>query len=53
MYPDIKRFVAEAIEVVFVPRVVVRQIGLALALETGVVTVRQVLAIVQTVHSNF
>jgi TAG lipase/steryl ester hydrolase/phospholipase A2/LPA acyltransferase len=53
VYPDIKRLVTEAVEVVFVPRAVARQIGLALALEVGVVTVRQVLAIVENVHSNF
>lgn len=37
----------------FVPKAIVRQVTLAILLETGVVTVNQVLAIVHKLYSNF
>lgn len=41
------------IEFVFVPKAIARQVALAILLETGVVTVNQVLAIVHKIYSNF
>lgn len=43
----------EIIECVFVPKAIVKQVTLAVLLETGVVTLNQVLRIVQTLCCNF
>lgn len=51
--PFLKKYVAEVIEFVFVPKAIARQVALAILLETGVVTVNQVLAIVHKIYSNF
>ena len=51
--PHLKDYVIEIIEYVFVPRAIARQVALAILLETGVVTVNQVLAIVKKLYSNF
>jgi TAG lipase/steryl ester hydrolase/phospholipase A2/LPA acyltransferase len=51
--PLMKRVAFEAIETVFATKAVARQLALAFALETGVVTVNQVLRVVTLILSNF
>lgn len=51
--PDMQRVASEAIEVVFVPKIIARQLALAIALETGAVTTNQVLSVVQRIYCNF
>ena len=51
--PHAKECIVEMIEYVFVPRAIARQVALAVLLETGVVTINQVFAIVNRIYCNF
>lgn len=51
--PMMKKIAAEALETVFATKAVAKQLALAVALETGMVTVNQVLRVVALILSNF
>lgn len=51
--PHLKQFVLEIVECVFIPKAIAKQVTLAILLETGVVTINQVLGIVHMVYCNF
>eukprot|EP00934_Nitzschia_sp_Nitz4_P005640 Nitzschia sp. Nitz4//scaffold10_size219509//111906//114647//NITZ4_001432-RA/size219509-processed-gene-0.336-mRNA-1//-1//CDS//3329532932//5630//frame0 len=52
-FPTVKDATMEALEAVFQTRAVTRQLALAIALETGLVSVKQVLTVVKYILSNF
>lgn len=52
-YPMMEKVTFEAMETVFATKAVARQLALAVALETGIVTVNQVLRVVAMIFSNF
>jgi len=52
-FPELKLLVIETIEYVFVPRAIARQVALAILLETGAVTLNQILHLVQKLYCNF
>jgi TAG lipase/steryl ester hydrolase/phospholipase A2/LPA acyltransferase len=51
--PLMKKVASEAMETVFATKAVARQLALVVALETGMVTVNQVLRVVTLIFSNF
>ena len=51
--PHLKVITEEFVDIVFVPKIITKQLGLLIALEAGLVTIHQVTAIVQWVLSNF
>ena len=51
--PVIKATTLDALETIFATKAVARQLALAIALETGIVTLQQVLSVVQSLLSNF
>ena len=51
--PHLKQVTEQIIDLVFVPKVIAKQLALLVALEAGLVSVHQVTAIVQWVLSNF
>jgi len=51
--PHVKRITEEIIAVVFVPKVIAKQLALMIALKAGLVTVQQVTTIVQRLTPNF
>jgi TAG lipase/steryl ester hydrolase/phospholipase A2/LPA acyltransferase len=52
-FPIIKQATLEALETIFQTKAIGRQLALAIALETGMVTVNQVLRVVKSILSNF
>jgi len=51
--PSVQKIVAQVVELVFIPRAMVQQLVLAIALEAGVMTVHQVSTIFTKFYSNF
>jgi len=51
--PSIQKIAGQVFELVFVPKAIARQLVLAVALETGAVTINQVSAIFKKFYSNF
>lgn len=51
--PKMQQIASEAVEIIFFPKTIARQLALAIALETGVVTIQQVLSLVQRIYCNF
>jgi len=52
-FPLFKQTTLEALETVFATKTLARQLALAIALETGMVTVSQFLKVINTIFSNF
>jgi TAG lipase/steryl ester hydrolase/phospholipase A2/LPA acyltransferase len=51
--PEIKHIASEVTEILFVPKAITKQLVLAIALETGVITIKQVRHVVSRIYSNF
>lgn len=51
--PEMRRIASEAIEVVFMPKAIAKQVALAIILETGAVTINQVMNIIKRIYCNF
>jgi hypothetical protein len=51
--PTIREITLELMDTIFVPRTVARQLALAVALNTGMVTINSIAASVQSLMSNF
>jgi TAG lipase/steryl ester hydrolase/phospholipase A2/LPA acyltransferase len=52
-YPAAKQVSLDLIEIVFVPKIIARQLVLLFALETGIVTLNQITSIIQSILGNF
>lgn len=51
--PEVQVICSDVFEMVFAPKMVLRQLVLAIALETGVVSVNQIIGFMGMIHSNF
>ena len=51
--PMMKEVSLELMDTIFVPRTVARQLAMAIALDTGLVTINSILAAIQSLLSNF
>jgi len=51
--PMLKKVTVELVETIFIPRAIAKQLVLLIALETGLVTYKQVTALVESLLSNF
>jgi TAG lipase / steryl ester hydrolase / phospholipase A2 / LPA acyltransferase len=51
--PAVKQISMEVLEVVFVPKAIAKQLVLAVALQTGAVTIKQIMSLSRSLLSNF
>ena len=51
--PSVQKIAGQVVELLFVPKAMARQLVLAIALEAGVVTVNQIVAVFKNFYSNF
>jgi hypothetical protein len=52
-FPVVKKATLEALETIFATKTVARQLALAIALETGMVTLSQFFAVINSILANF
>jgi len=51
--PAMKQISAEVLEIVFVPKTIAKQLVLVVALQTGAVTIKQIVSLLRALFSNF